>query len=182
MPAYGYYILVGGWIVWTMPFLLVWRKRQKAVEVDRRARWGIILIAIAYSLLWQTNFWERDLPVWRMALAVFLFILAAVLSWTGTRALGRQWRIDAGLNAEHELITSGPYRLVRHPIYTSMLCMLCATGFLFAPLPLLMAAAIVFIAGTEIRIRIEDRLLGERFDDRFRQYQSHVAAYIPFLR
>ena len=43
---------------------------------------------------------------------------------TGVGALGRQWRIDAGLNSDHELVQSGPYRIVRHPIYTSMLCLL----------------------------------------------------------
>ena len=53
------------------------------------------------------------------------------ISWTG--ALGRQWRIDAGLSADHQLITSGPYRFVRHPIYTSMLSILLGTGFLITP-------------------------------------------------
>ena len=61
------------------------------------------------------------------------FFLATLLSWTGARALGRQWRIDAGLSADHQLITSGPYRFVRHPIYTSMLSILLGTGFLITP-------------------------------------------------
>jgi len=100
----------------------------------------------------------------------------------GARALGRQWRLDAGLNADHELVTSGPYRLLRHPIYTSMLCVLCGTGWLLTLLPMLLAAVIVFMVGTEIRVRIEDRLLGERFGEPFGQYQRRVAAYVPFLR
>ena len=67
--------------------------------------------------------------------------LACILSRTGTRALGRQWRIDAGLSADHELVTRGPHRVVRHPIYTSML---------FA------IGAVCFVAGTEIRVHIEE--------------------------
>ncbi|MGB9455698.1 MAG: isoprenylcysteine carboxylmethyltransferase family protein [Bryobacteraceae bacterium] len=182
MPVYAYGILLLGWLGWVMPFLLARRARNEAAVVDRRARWGILLVVIAYSLLWQNRFWERSLPAWRTTLAVFFFVLACVLSWSGARALGRQWRLDAGLNADHELVTSGPYRLVRHPIYTSMLCVLCGTGWLLTPLPMLLAAVIVFTVGTEIRVRIEDRLLGERFGESFRQYQRRVAAYVPFLR
>ncbi len=77
---------------------------------------------------------------------------------------------------------SGPYRVVRHPIYTSMLCVLFGTGFMITPLPLLVLSALVFIAGTEIRVRIEDSLLASRFGDRFRDYQRSVPAYIPFLK
>jgi len=109
-------------------------------------------------------------------------VLAILLSWTATRSLGRQWRIDAGLNPDHELVTSGPYRFVRHPIYTSMLCVLCATGLLVAPLPLLFLAMPVFIVGTEIRVRIEDRLLASFFGERFNSYKQSVPAYIPFVR
>jgi len=50
------------------------------------------------------------------------------------------------------------------------------------PLWLLLPAVIVFVVGTEIRIRIEDQLLSSRFAERFRQYERSVPAYIPFLR
>jgi protein-S-isoprenylcysteine O-methyltransferase Ste14 len=140
------------------------------------------LVALSYAILWQTNFWERPLPPWRAALSMVCFLLAGALSWTATRSLGRQWRIDAALNEDHELITTGPYRVVRHPIYASMLCLLCASGFVLAPLPLLLAAVIVLILGTEVRVHIEDRLLEERFGERARQYRNRVSAYIPFIR
>ena len=79
-------------------------------------------------------------------------------------------------------MTSGPYRLVRHPIYTSMLFLLCGTGLMITRLPLLLMATTVFMLGTEIRVRIEDRLLASRFGDRFRPYQRSVPAYIPFVK
>ena len=77
---------------------------------------------------------------------------------------------------------SGPYRVVRHPIYTSMLCLLFGTGLLVTPLALLAVSVLVFIVGTEIRVRIEDRLLASRFNDKFLDYQRRVPAYIPFLK
>jgi protein-S-isoprenylcysteine O-methyltransferase Ste14 len=96
--------------------------------------------------------------------------------------LGKQWRVDAGLNAEHELVTAGPYRMVRHPIYTSVLCLLWGTGFILLPLPLILLATVLALIGTEIRIRIEDGLLASRFGKQFDQYKSSVSAYLPFVR
>ncbi len=133
MPTYAYLILVLGWVLWLTPFFRARQAEKPAKQVDRRARWGILLVAIAYTLLWQGHFWERSPQPWQVALSIVLFVLASLLSWTGARALGRQWRIDAGLSADHELVMSGPYRFVRHPIYTSLLCILLGTGFLITP-------------------------------------------------
>jgi protein-S-isoprenylcysteine O-methyltransferase Ste14 len=180
MPKYAYAILVLGWLIWLTPFLRAKQSEKPAKQVERRARWGILLVAIAYTLLWQGRFWERSLQPGQVPLSIVFFVLASLLSWTGARALGRQWRIDAGLNADHELITSGPYRFVRHPIYTSLLCILLATGFLIAPWWLLLPSLLLFIIGTEIRVHIEDNLLASQFGDRFAEYQKRVPAYIPF--
>ena len=111
-----------------------------------------------------------------------LFALAGLLSWTSARTLGRQWRLDAGLNPDHKLVRSGAYRVVRHPIYTSMLCLLLGTGFMIAPLLMLLLSTLVFLVGTEIRVRIEDILLASRFGEEFRDYQRAVPAYIPLLK
>src|SRR5271170_929343 len=172
---------MGGWLTWALPFLLFMRKKEKAQQVDRRARWGILLVAIGVAILWQGKFWEMSLPPWRLALSIFFFLLANLLSWTAVRTLGRQWRIDAGLNAEHELVTRGPYRIVRHPIYTSMLCVIWGMGFMVSPLPLLALATLFALAVTEIRVRIEDGLLESRFGKQFTDYQRSVAAYIPLI-
>ncbi|HEX4484619.1 MAG TPA: isoprenylcysteine carboxylmethyltransferase family protein [Terriglobales bacterium] len=182
MPLYAFVILLAGWIIWATPFFLIRRQRITAAKIDRRARWGIVLQVIAYALVWQGHFWIRVPTPWRVTLNIIFAAMAATLSWTGTRALGRQWRIDAGLNADHELIQSGPYRLVRHPIYTSMLCVLLATGFMTASWPLLLVSFAIFMAGLEIRTRVEDGLLSAHFGDAFETYRRSVAAYIPFVR
>lgn len=182
MPAYAYAILTFGWLSWVLPFFLVNKQKQAAKTIDKRARWGIILEGVAYALLWQGHFWKMLPPPWRLALSIAFFVLAVLLSWTGSRALGRQWRVDAGLTADHQLVTSGPYRIVRHPIYTSMLCVLLATGFLITPWWLFVPSLLLFIVGTEIRIRIEEKLLAAQFGEGFAAFRRRVPAYIPFLR
>jgi len=71
---------------------------------------------------------------------------------------------------------------VRHPVYASMLGMLLATGFAWSSWPQLLAALVIFLVGTEIRVRAEDGLLAGRFGESFTAYRSRVRAYIPFLR
>jgi protein-S-isoprenylcysteine O-methyltransferase Ste14 len=180
MRVYVYVILIAGWIAGGSAFLSR-RRAGHARKIDKRARWGILLEGIGFALVWQGRFWERD-PGWRLIPAVLLFSLAAVLSWTSITALGQHWRIDAGLNPDHQLVRSGPYSIVRHPIYASMLCLLMGAGLLLAPWALLLAAVVLFVIGTEIRVRIEDRLLAAQFGEEFATYKSSVRAYIPWLR
>jgi protein-S-isoprenylcysteine O-methyltransferase Ste14 len=179
MRHYAYAMLAAAWLVWLLPFVLAARAVEPPCEVDHRARWGLRLEGVGYFILWTGSLWQRPVEAWRIGAAGFLLACAGLLSWTGTRALGRHWRIEAGLNAEHELVMCGPYRIVRHPIYTSMLCMLCGTGLVLTPWLPLLAAVAVFLIGTEIRVRAEERLLAARFGEKFHHYRRAVPAYIP---
>jgi protein-S-isoprenylcysteine O-methyltransferase Ste14 len=105
-----------------------------------------------------------------------------VTSWTASIALGRYLRVDAALDTRHELIRSGPYRFIRNPIYSSMLCVLLATALLLTPLWLVLIALAVFLIGTAIRIRAEEKLLAARFGEQFYAYRKSVSRLIPFLR
>jgi protein-S-isoprenylcysteine O-methyltransferase Ste14 len=182
VPGWILAILGAGWLAWMIPFFLSRPGRRPPRTVDRRARWGILLQGLAYFVVWQVAYWNTSPPAWRVALAVPFLALAALLSWTSARVLGRPWWLDAGINADHVLVQAGAYRFVRHPIYASMLCLLLGMGFLLVPAGLLLLAVLLHLTGTEIRVRLEDALLEARFGDEFRSYQSRVPAYVPLLR
>jgi protein-S-isoprenylcysteine O-methyltransferase Ste14 len=180
VPAYAYVVILAGTVLWVSPFAARFNFKD-AQTVDRRARWGILLELVAYSMLWQGSFWTRSPEAWRMATSVIFLTLANLLSWSGARALGRQFRLDAAVGSEHELIRSGPYRWVRHPIYTSMLCVILGTGVIIASLPMFLVSILLFVIGTEIRVGIEDGLLASRFGEEFRDYRRSTSRYIPLL-
>ncbi len=182
MPAYAYLILVAGVVAWFTPFVPAHQKTGPAKVVNRRSRWGVLLQFAAFTLLWQAHFWERSLPGWRTSLSIALFAVAAALSWTSSHALRGQLRIDAGLGAEHKLVRSGPYGMVRHPIYTSMLAVMCATAVIVTPWQLFLVSLALFVVGTEIRVRTEEKLLASQFGDEFQDYKRAVPPYIPFSR
>lgn len=182
MPAYVYIMLAVGWILWLLPFPLSGWNRSAPAKRDNRSRWGLLLQVVGYTLLWQGHFWMRSPSLWQVALAILCFLFASLLSWTSTRALGNHLRFDAALSSDHQLVRSGPYGILRHPIYTSMLCILLGTGVLITPRWLFLVALIIFLIGTEIRVRAEDGLLASRFGDEFRSYCQTVSAYVPFVR
>jgi protein-S-isoprenylcysteine O-methyltransferase Ste14 len=178
----GSLLAAGGIALWLAPFLVAKRGAGRLTAVDRRSRWGLLLEVVGIALMLQSRFWTVNVFSWRVLVATIFFLLAALLSWTATRTLGRNLRFDAAIGVDHELVRNGPYRVIRHPIYCSMLCLLWGIGFVAAPALLFVAATVVFIAGTEIRVRIEDRLLAERFGQPFERYRHSTKAYLPLLR
>ena len=105
-----------------------------------------------------------------------------MISWHAVRRLGRQFRVQAGLYADHELVNTGPYALVRHPIFASLLAILLSTLLLLTPWEWMAVSLALFLVGTELRIHTEDSLLAARFGEAFEEYRKNVKAYIPFVR
>lgn len=157
---------------------------QQAPVQDGSLRYpGDPLQMAGYPLVWSTRyFWTHPLEWWRIVAAAALGVIAVVLIWSALPALGKQWRFQAGVYEDHELVRSGAYRVVRHPIYASMLALLLATGLVLASLTACAMALVLMIAGTEIRVHAEERLLAERFGQQFADYRARVPAYVPFLR
>jgi protein-S-isoprenylcysteine O-methyltransferase Ste14 len=182
MPIHTYVIVLAGTLLWAIPFPLVRSKQGGSLTKDRRARGGVALQGIGYALLWQGSFWTRTPEHWQTELSILLFAMACLLSWTSAFRLGSQLRVDAALADNHQLIRSGPYRLVRHPIYSSMLGVLVGTGVVIAPWYLMLGGLALFLIGTEIRMRTEDKLLESRFGEEFRNYKRAVSGFIPFVR
>ena len=98
---------------------------------------------------------------------------------SAVRVLGKEWSVTARLVEGHKLATRGPYRFMRHPIYTGMLGMLLATGLAISNWFSLLAAIVIFLIGTIIRVRSEERLLREEFGSQFEDYARRVAALLP---
>jgi protein-S-isoprenylcysteine O-methyltransferase Ste14 len=158
------------------------RQPQRPNAVDRRARWGLLVQTLAYAIVWYGPFWFYVPENWAIVAGLVCWVLADVTAWSATKALGKQWRFDAALNQDHELVRWGAYRFVRHPIYASMLGALLGSGFLITPLPRLAVAFVIFVIGTEIRVRVEEELLEGRFGEEFRTYRRSVPAYLPPVR
>ena len=103
------------------------------------------------------------------------FILFAI--WA-RRSLGRHWSGAVTTKQDHELIRSGPYRVVRHPIYTGVLGIYFTTALISGEIHGLVGLALVSLAYWR-KIRMEERYLGELFGPQYETYRSATAALIP---
>lgn len=104
-----------------------------------------------------------------------LFMLLAV---SARRALGHNWSGEVRIATEHELVRSGPYGFVRHPIYSAILGMYIGTIFVSGEIHTLIALVIVTLAYLR-KIRMEERVLGEQFGAEFAAYCRETSALIP---
>jgi protein-S-isoprenylcysteine O-methyltransferase Ste14 len=184
-PVVRLVIFFGSWVVWLAALIALRHHRlQKAVRVDPKGRWGIALQMAAYAAACTAGpeVWSSNLELWRAVAGIAIALLSIALFWSAVARLGKQWRFDAGLNRDHELVQAGAYRIVRHPIYASMFGMLLADICWVGTLPGWPIAVALFVVGTEIRVRVEDGLLRERFGETFVAWQKAKAAYVPFVR
>jgi len=176
-------VCLGSWAVWAYipAFRAPHGQKRSSITAKGPTLVGVLLEIAAYSVagIFHTNY----APSWpRLVAVVIAGPLGVILMWKAVSHLGRQFRINAGLYEDHELVRTGPYVIVRHPIYASMLLMLVATAMLVTRPPWMAVAFGLFLIGTEIRVRTEDGLLKSRFGGQFDEYRHRVSAYIPFVR
>ncbi len=178
------------WLAFASVF--IFRKsppRGPEAKRDRLSLLGIFLQMCAYFLVWFQPPGRPFLPpvallsgsvgivfsVGTVALAVgSVWLIAAAV-----RTLGKQWAFAARLVEGHKLVTEGPYRFVRNPIYTGMLGMLVATGLAMEHWKHLVVAIVLFAVGLVIRVRSEEKLLRAAFGKEFDDYAARVPAVLP---
>jgi protein-S-isoprenylcysteine O-methyltransferase Ste14 len=179
------------WVCWlAFAAIFLFRKKPRRAAESKRdpsSRWGIFIQGIAFALVWGVRrplFTPiRPMPRWLdITLGIVADATAIVSVWicfASVRALGKQWAYVARLVEDHKLVTSGPYRVVRNPIYLGMFGMMVATGISLGRWWVLPIALIVFLIGTSIRIRSEERLLRGCFGAEFEEYSRRVPALFP---
>ncbi len=94
--------------------------------------------------------------------------------------LGRYWSARIALAENHQLIQTGPYRLVRNPIYLGGLVAVLGTAVVEGEVRGILALVLILIAFL-CKIRLEERWLRERFGPSYLEYQKRVKALIPFI-
>lgn len=155
---------------------------KKKVARAPASRWGIILQTVGFAFAWayvRPNRFVKSASA--LVISMILVPLAVWLTWWAARHLGKQWRYEAALSADHELIRTGPYRWIRNPIYLAMLGMTLATLAAWTWWPMGIASLFFFLAGAAVRVRAEEGLLAKRFGAEFAEYRKRSWAFIPFL-
>ena len=110
--------------------------------------------------------------------AAIIVAAGGLLAWA--LLVFRSWRLLARIERGHQLCTTGPFRLVRHPIYLAFDLLALGT-FVWVPTWIILVGVILTVLAGDLRARGEERLLCKVFGDEYRQYQGRVPRTVPGL-
>ena len=135
---------------------------------------GVLLFGVySAARLWSLPVTEG----WAMlvlAAAGFLF------SWWARLHLGRFWARSVSRKADHQVIDTGPYALVRHPIYTGIILATLATAALKGTW-IAWAGVVVMTCGWYVKARLEERFLRAELGEPYTAYARRVPMLVPFI-
>jgi protein-S-isoprenylcysteine O-methyltransferase Ste14 len=175
----------------------VWRGTQRQVgrQVGLSGGWlrswwfylasSVFFFSIAY-LGWKPLSWTvtADARIWMLALGSLLYFPGMLFLLWARLTLGKNYFVSTGFGAQlfagHQLITSGPFSIVRHPMYAGLI--LAAAGSLFLYFTWTTVYFALFAPFTLIRAKREETALSAEFGEEWKEYCKRVPAFIPKLR
>jgi protein-S-isoprenylcysteine O-methyltransferase Ste14 len=180
------------WIAFLLYWQIIWAKtagtkttqriEPAASRILRALVFLIVIVLLSTSLiplrwlyrhLWPSDFWS----FWIGAAVTVLGLLFAV--WA-RRHLGSNWSRAVTIKQGHELITTGPYALVRHPIYTGILTGFLGTAIALSQVRGVIAFVLVFLVFWA-KFRMEENWMRSQFGDTYTTYAHQTAALVPYL-
>jgi protein-S-isoprenylcysteine O-methyltransferase Ste14 len=176
---------VGFAVVWAA-FWLYWLAAAFSMKRGRipwSRELGIrVVIVVVVILLVRVGVFRhqgRNTELWRAGLGLALLVVGLGFAIWARIHIGRNWGMPMTQKDEPELVRSGPYCLVRHPIYSGILVAVVGTAVALAWVWLIAAAlaAIYFVYSA----RVEERYLAGQFPDAYRAYRRSTKMLIPFL-
>jgi protein-S-isoprenylcysteine O-methyltransferase Ste14 len=161
-------------------------RRGEATKMDRGSRiiigvtWvaALLLASLARSRATAAAF-PADAIDFGIGLAVLWAGIG--LRWWSFRTLGRYFTFNVMTSADQPVITTGPYRVIRHPGYAALLLAFVGLGILFANWLSLAAVVVLPSLGLANRIRVEEAALSATLGDTYRSYAAGRKRIIPFL-
>jgi protein-S-isoprenylcysteine O-methyltransferase Ste14 len=178
-----------GWYVIRRPF----ERRAKAVHVVDNRRTAIDRLGLGAAVVGQgvipgvyiatgmPAVAEYPARIWAVALGIVLFSCGLWLFRKTHKELGKNWSITLEIRDKHRLVDSGPYSLVRHPMYSSFLLLALGQMFLLSNWVVGLAGLLGFSALFYFRIGREERMMLETFGSSYGDYMKKTKRIIPFI-
>ncbi|MBC8523859.1 MAG: isoprenylcysteine carboxylmethyltransferase family protein [Chlorobium phaeobacteroides] len=139
--------------------------------------WIFIVVSYAWYPSWM-NVLKLPFPLWLRYGGAGAGFMAFVLLIATMKSLGRYWSPLPQLMEGHELITSGPYRFVRHPMYAAMMVLFVSFALVTANV-LVTISSLLAILLTLKWCNKEERMLMDHFGDEYREYMKHSGRFFP---
>jgi protein-S-isoprenylcysteine O-methyltransferase Ste14 len=177
------------WIIVGLVWLAASASLKSVVRAEplRSRLFNLLAILLAFLLLFNSHLnvgvlnrrFIPDAPaVWWTGFA--LTVTGAALAIWARLLLGANWSANVTVKQNHELKRTGPYSIVRHPIYSGFLLAMLGTAIAFGEVRGLIAFALALVAW-RMKSLIEERFMLDQFGRQYAQYKREVKALIPFV-
>jgi protein-S-isoprenylcysteine O-methyltransferase Ste14 len=174
------------WIAFAVVWLVTAGYNQSRAPQVRQRSWygsGVVpIVLLTFLLRHVVHDWSAvtfSVP-WPRFLGLAILIVATALTLWARFVLGLMWSAAPSVKEGHELHTSGPYSITRHPIYTGLLGMVLGTLLVFGGgvWVLTFPLAVIFVL---LKIRIEERFMTADFPEDYPRYRERVPQLVPGL-
>lgn len=179
-------VLLGIWDVWLLSWIIAARWSSAAAVKqparDRILQSSLIIAGVLLIFFGAIGPLSRPLLPASTLLAwtgVALALAGLAFTWWARVHLGREWSMMVTLKQDHRLVRSGPYAMVRHPIYTGILLALLGSTIVYHVSPQGLLGLALATIGLALKLRQEERFLTERFGEAYRGYKAQVRALVP---
>ncbi|OJY49864.1 MULTISPECIES: isoprenylcysteine carboxylmethyltransferase family protein [unclassified Sphingomonas] len=189
--VYAVAALCGSMIVWVAVLLAAKARRGTAgTEVtSKRDSGSMIGVAVQALGFLAVGFGPLEMvvgapdPAAIGQFAAVLVLMAGVIGLfvASSRAMGRNWAIVARTREDHQLVTWGPFAVVRNPIYVALFVWILVMALALGHWRGLILGVPLYWVGTWMRVRREERLLRAQFGTAYDAYAARVKRFVPGL-
>ncbi|HEU4413352.1 MAG TPA: isoprenylcysteine carboxylmethyltransferase family protein [Candidatus Angelobacter sp.] len=184
--TYASYLWIALWTLWAISAFAAKSSVKRQSAESRLAQ--TVPVTLAFFLLFGRSIWPRWL------LARFFPESNAALIWAGFALtalgvafailarlwIGRNWSGTVTIKNQHELVQNGPYRIVRHPIYTGLLMAYLGTALVHGEIRGLIGFLLLAL-GFGMKLRLEENFMVQQFGGVYLAYMQRVKAVVPYL-
>lgn len=192
MQAIGQAVWVLGIVAWyVIRYPFERRARRVRVVNDQRsltdkiglasALFGMSVFPVIYLLTGFPKFGDYPAKAWAIVLGALVFGLALWVFRRSHKELGRNWSISLEIREEHNLVSGGPYALVRHPMYTSFFLMAVGQALLLSNWVVGLVGLLGFAVLFFLRVDKEEHMMLEVFGPQYQAYMERTKRIIPYV-
>src|SRR5580700_10411511 len=179
-------------VLW-IAFLVYWRIKAAGTKTTQRSEpaapgilrtlaFLIVIVLLSttriplpwlYRQLWPSG-------IWPFGVGAAITVVRLLFAVWARQHLATNWSSSVTIKQGHELITTGPYALIRHPIYTGILTGFLGTAIALSQVRGFIGFVLVFL-GFWTKLRMEERWMRSQFGETYATYAHQTAALVPYL-
>jgi protein-S-isoprenylcysteine O-methyltransferase Ste14 len=174
-------------LVWIISEIVLARLKHsdtagtKQDKSSLRILWSTIILGIVIGVLLAT-YRVGTIPTGAYLIVIsglVLIVVGLVVRWIAILTLWKYFTVDVSIASDHRLVSTGPYKVVRHPAYTGSLLSFLGLGLVFSSWLSLLVIFVPITVAFVYRIKVEEKALVEFFGDQYVRYCATTKRLIP---